>query len=101
MLVAEPYERVSSFMPWIVLAGGLTAAGQVASLARLLGMDTKALIAPRVASTAIGVAASVAGAALWGIAGVVGAQVIYGLTFFTWMSIEARRATRAVATEQA
>lgn len=77
LFVAEEYRLVSSLLPWMVLAGGLFAAGQAIFLKLMSSMNTQALLAPIVVTTIVGTVLSFAGAHIAGIKGVVFASVAY------------------------
>lgn len=40
LLVAEPYRSMSRWLPWMILAGGLFAAGQILALKQMAEMKT-------------------------------------------------------------
>ena len=62
-LVAPDYRTVSWLLPGMVLAGGLFATGQFASISVLSGAETRNLITPKIASALIGVSLNMLGAA--------------------------------------
>lgn len=90
LLVAPPYRSVSRFLPWMILAGGLFAAGQLAVLSLLAGTATKGLIAPKITTAILGVVLNFAGAHWFGIAGVVAANVIVSLFYCVWLAFQAQ-----------
>lgn len=80
------YRNVSPLLPWVVLAGGLFAAGQVATLAPMANADTASLLVPKVVTSLVGVAMTAAGAALFGIEGVIGSNIAFGFLYAVWIS---------------
>lgn len=78
------YRSVSPLLPWVVLAGGLFGAGQLAILGILSDANTRRLIVPKIGSALLGLLLSVAGAASGGLQGVVAAGVVFALLFFAW-----------------
>jgi len=67
LLVAPDYRTVSYLLPLMVLAGGMFASGQVASIYLLSNIDTQKLILPKIGSASIGVLLNLIGAYLLGI----------------------------------
>jgi O-antigen/teichoic acid export membrane protein len=90
LLVAPAYRSVSRFLPWMILAGGLFAAGQLAVLSLLAGTASKGLIAPKITTALLGVALNFAGAHWFGIAGVVAANVALSLFYCVWLAVQTR-----------
>jgi O-antigen/teichoic acid export membrane protein len=83
-VAAPAYRTVSSLLPWLVLAAGLFAAGQVATLGPMSANATKRLLWPKIISSTGGIALNVIGARLWGVQGVVGAAVAYSIVYVVW-----------------
>ncbi len=79
------YRDVSPLLPLVVLAGGLFAAGQVATLAPMANADTASLLLPKIVTSLVGVAMTAAGAALFGIEGVIGSNIAFGLLYAVWI----------------
>ncbi len=84
--VAPAYRDVSALLPLMVLSGGLFAAGQTSSLALMTAQATSALIKPNIVTALLGIALSAAGAALWGIPGVLAGGCVYSLAYVIWMA---------------
>jgi len=84
-LVAQEYRSVAYLLPWMLLAGGLFAAGQTASLNLMSSLESKSLILPKVVTAVIGVGLNCLGAALFGIPGVVAAGVLFGAAYLIWI----------------
>lgn len=87
LLVAAEYRGSSYLLPWIVLAGGLFAAGQMLSLKLMSEMKSSAMTTAKIVTALIGILFNVIGAALAGIDGVVGALVAFSVIYFVWMAI--------------
>jgi O-antigen/teichoic acid export membrane protein len=85
-LAAPEYRQVSYLWPWMLLAGGIFATGQVFALKQQGDLSTKSLIIPKVVTAAIGVGLNVVGARVYGIVGVVGAGVGFAVVYLTWMA---------------
>lgn len=93
LLVAYEYRGSSYLLPWVVLAGGLFAAGQLLALKLMSEMKPSAMTKVKIATASIGVLLNVIGAELTGVQGVVGAQVAFSVIYFVWMAILTRRLT--------
>lgn len=91
LFVAEEYRPVSNQLPWMVLAGGLFAAGQVISLKLMSDMNTQALMAPKVVTAIAGTLLSFAGAYIAGLRGVVFALVAFSVLHLLWISLVGAR----------
>jgi O-antigen/teichoic acid export membrane protein len=85
LFVAEEYRFVSSLLPWMVLAGGLFAAGQVISLKLMSDMNTQALLAPKVVTAIAGTLLSFASAHIAGLKGAVFALVVFSALHLLWV----------------
>lgn len=83
-LVAPDYREVSWLLPGMVMAGGLFATGQFATISLLSDVETRNLIAPKIVTAMIGVLLNIIGAAQWGLAGVVGASVLASGVYLVW-----------------
>jgi O-antigen/teichoic acid export membrane protein len=95
-LVAPEYRPSSVYLPWLALAGGLFASGQAAALMLMTGSKTRVLIAPKVSTGVISVALNFMGARLWGVSGVVSADVVFGAVYLMWVLLVAGRYERTV-----
>ena len=90
ILVAKPYQEVSQFLPWVVLAGGLFSTGQMLSLKILSELRSSSLIAIKIVTAIVAVLINVLGAWLYGFLGVIVALVIFSLIYLIWMLIMAK-----------
>ena len=95
LLVADEYRHVSHLLPWMVMAGGLFAAGQFLALKLMSEMRTARMAAAKITTALLGVAFNFYGAHSAGIAGVVTALVAFSVVYLSWMIMIARRDPRA------
>lgn len=91
LLLAESYRGITFLFPYIVLAGGLFATGQVISLVFMVANRSRELILPKIATSLFGVVLNVVGARFFGLTGVIAASVAYSVVYLGWMSIHVRR----------
>jgi O-antigen/teichoic acid export membrane protein len=84
-LVAEPFRNVSHYLPWVVLAGGLFAAGQTLSLKMISDMRSKALLHAKIGTAIVGVGVNFLGAFWLGLTGVVMGLVIFSTVYLLWI----------------
>jgi O-antigen/teichoic acid export membrane protein len=92
VLVAREYRSAAHLLPWMLLAGGLFAAGQAAALNLMTSLQSRSLVVPKVATAILGVVVNYFGATLFGISGVVTASVFFSAAYLLW--IYALTATR-------
>lgn len=85
LLVAAQYREISYLLPWVVLAGGLFAAGQMLSLKLMSEMKPAKMISAKIITALLGVAFNIFGASAAGLHGVVGALVAFAAVYLTWM----------------
>jgi len=97
LFVAEEYRFVSSLLPWVVLAGGLFAAGQVISLKLMSDMNTQALLAPKVVTAIAGTLLSFASVHIAGLKGAVFALVVFSALHLLWVGLAGVRQTNLSA----
>lgn len=90
ILVAVEYRAVSRYLPWVILAGGLFAAGQMLSLKLLSEMRSRDLLYIKIATALCGVAFNFAGAAFYGVSGVVAGLVSFSLLYLVSISLLTR-----------
>lgn len=86
LLVAAPYRTSSYFLPWVVLAGGVFAAGQMLGVKLASEMKINVQLRPKIGSAIVGVALNIFGAWHFGVAGVVAALVAFSVIYFVWMA---------------
>lgn len=86
LLVAAKYHAVSYLLPWMVLAGGIFAAGQMLALKLMSEMKSAAMTAAKIVTAILGVGLNIYGATQFGLKGVVAALVVFSGIYFFWMS---------------
>lgn len=86
LLVDAQYYSVSPVLPWMVLAGGIFAAGQMLALKLMSDMKSAAMTTAKIVTATLGVALNVYGAAQFGLHGVVAALVAFSSLYFLWMA---------------
>jgi O-antigen/teichoic acid export membrane protein len=89
-LVAPEYRPISWLLPWMVLAGGLFATGQFASLSLMSENKSVNLIGPKVVTAAVGVGLNLIGARLYGAEGVVAASILFSALYCLWLHLMLR-----------
>jgi O-antigen/teichoic acid export membrane protein len=85
LLVAPEYRSMSGLLPFVMIAGCLFSSGQAAALTLLSASASHRLIAPKVMTGLLGVVLNGAGAALWGVPGVVAATVVAAALYAVWV----------------
>ena len=87
LLVATEYRDSSYLLPWVVLAGGLFAAGQTLALKLMSDMKSGAMTTVKITTALFGCLVNVIGAAIFGIQGLVGALIAFSTLYFFWMAV--------------
>jgi len=85
LLVAEEYLVVSSVLPWVVLTGGIFAAGQSIALNIMSQMNSRAMMIAKVTTSVVGVLINIPLAMTFGLQGVVLGGLFFSLLYFVWM----------------
>jgi O-antigen/teichoic acid export membrane protein len=96
LLVAEKYHAVSYLLPWIVMAGGIFAAGQMLFLKLMSEMKSAPMIAAKILTAILGVGLNIYGASKFGLQGAVGALVAFSGIYFFWMAWFARQPPKLI-----
>jgi O-antigen/teichoic acid export membrane protein len=91
VLVSAAYRTTSQWLPWMILAGGLFATGQILTLKLMTDMRTSRAIPLKIGTAIVGTALSVIGAASHGLPGVVAATVIFAIIYLAWAALVCRR----------
>lgn len=86
LLVDVQYHAVSPVLPWMVLAGGIFAAGQMLALKLMSDMKSTSMTAAKIVTAILGVALNMYGAGQYGLHGVVAALVAFSGLYFLWMA---------------
>lgn len=85
IFVSKAYASAAILLPWLLLAGGLFAAGQTISVFLQSQMKTQAMMLAKIITAILGIAANFIGAYLAGTKGVVIGINIFSLIYFVWM----------------
>ena len=85
VLVAPEYRAISWLLPWMILAGGLFATGQVASISLLSEANTRRLVVPKIGTAVLATALNFAAAFRYGLAGVVFAGAVSSGVYVVWI----------------
>jgi O-antigen/teichoic acid export membrane protein len=91
LLVATEYRNSSFLLPWVLLAGGIFAAGQMLSLRLMCEMKSSALTIAKISTALIAIVLNLIGAATAGIIGVVVALVAFSVIYLIWMAVLGRK----------
>ena len=86
LLVAAKYHTVSYLLPWMALAGGIFAAGQILALKLMSEMKSAAMTIAKIVTAILGVGMNIYGASQFGLQGVVAALVAFSGIYFFWMA---------------
>ena len=90
LVAALRYSEVSNYLPWMVLAGGLFATGQVLAVKMMSDLNTLKSLPIKVISSMIGVALNILGAWQFGFVGIIYANVIFSCIYFSMMLFAAK-----------
>ena len=86
-IVAAEYRAMSYLLPWVVIAGGIFASGQVLALFQLVRLKSRSLLIPKIVTAILGVGVNFAGAYYFGVAGVVAGLIAFSALYFAWMGL--------------
>jgi O-antigen/teichoic acid export membrane protein len=100
LLVASEYRSVSALLPWVVLAGGLFAAGQMMALKLMSDMKSAAMTTAKIITASLGVLLNIYCASVAGLPGIVGALVGFSSLYFLWMAFLTLRPSAATSGAQ-
>jgi O-antigen/teichoic acid export membrane protein len=87
VFVATEYERVSYLLPWMMLSGGLFAAGQTVSLSLMSQLKTRRMVIAKITTALFGVTFNFAGAYWYGTTGVITASILFSMSYLLWMTV--------------
>jgi len=97
LFVAKEYVSVSHLLPWMLLAGGLFAAGQTIALDLMSQMKPHTMVAAKITTALLGVTSNFAGAYWYGTTGVVVGGVLFSVSYFLWMVALSKKASEVPA----
>jgi len=84
-IVDAKYGSASYLLPWMVLAGGVVATGQILALKLMSDMKPGAMAQAKIVTALVGVGLNALGAAYAGLVGVVAAQLVFSFVYLAWM----------------
>jgi O-antigen/teichoic acid export membrane protein len=85
IFVTKEYRSVSPLLPWIVLSGGLFAAGQTISLNLMSQMKTQKIMKAKITTSVLSVIFTFAGAYFYSTTGIVIASILASLVYLILM----------------
>lgn len=91
VIVAKEYASVSYLLPWMMLSGGVFAAGQTMALNLMSQMKAHTMMAAKISTALMGVALNFAGAYWFGIKGIVIASVIFSALHLLWVAMLSKK----------
>jgi O-antigen/teichoic acid export membrane protein len=91
LLAAASYRKFSYLLPWLVLAGGLFAAGQILALKLMSEMKSVKMVSAKIFTALLGLSFNIYGASEAGVPGVVSALVAFSLVYLAWMILLASK----------
>jgi O-antigen/teichoic acid export membrane protein len=95
-LVGPAFRGTAGLVAPLVLAGGLFASGELSATKSLSTLESRRLIAPKIITGLVGVAMNILAARIWGLTGVVYANLAFSVMYLAWMLVlHRRRATKA------
>lgn len=86
-MVAAEYRAMSYLLPWVVIAGGAFASGQVLALDQLVRLKSRSLLIPKIVTSVLAAGMNFAGAYYFGVEGVVAGLIGSSALYFAWMCL--------------
>ena len=99
LFVATQFRAASYLLPWMVLSGGLFAAGQVLGLKLMSEIKSSSMISVKITTALLGIVCNIYGAAVAGLQGVVSALIAFSVIYFLWMVFLAYHCPEIVKTQ--
>lgn len=91
LLVAPAYQSAAVFLPWLLLSGGLFAAGQVLASNLQAQLRTREMMSVKVGTAVLGVIFNFAGAYYFELPGVIAAGLLFSLSYLVGIATVARK----------
>jgi O-antigen/teichoic acid export membrane protein len=86
VFLAREYWSASALLPWMVLGGGVFAAGQIIALNLMSQLKTRSMMVAKIGTAVLGVVFNFAGAYWFGMRGVVFAGLAFSVVYLVWMA---------------
>ncbi len=87
LLVDSKYHSVANMLPWLSIASGLFATGQIASMSLGSMEKSNSLLAPKIGMSVLGIMLNIIGAKFWGISGIILAYTVYSGLHLAWLMV--------------
>jgi len=87
IFIAEQYQSASYLIPWMILSGGIFAAGEAMAIFLNTTMKTKLQIAPKIVTALVGIGLNLYAAYLFGARGVTFSLLLFSFLYYIWIKI--------------
>lgn len=85
LLVASDYRGISYLLPWMVLAGGIFASGQMLALKMMSELRSTSIIGVKIGTAILGVLFNIYGVLVGGVTGIIVAVLAFSVIYFLSM----------------
>ena len=92
LVVAETYRESSYLLPWVALAGGLYACGQMLALKHMSELNSKKLLDIKIYTSLIAVSLNIYFSYKYGLNGIVFSIAFFSFINLLWMMYKSRKA---------
>jgi len=99
LFVDKKYSSISHLLPWMLLSGGLFAAGQTFELNLVSQMKTPTIVVAKIITALLGVLLNFVCAYLFGITGIVFASVLFSVLYSIWMMMLSQRTASEICSQ--